>query len=59
MSGTESPTVVLAGGSGSLGTHLATDLAARGYHPVILTRRIDPVSRSRGRTRWTARTPIT
>ncbi|MGW9265774.1 epimerase [Gordonia terrae] len=44
MSGTESPTVVLAGGSGALGTHLATDLAARGHHPVILTRRIDPSS---------------
>ncbi|OCH82194.1 epimerase [Gordonia sp. UCD-TK1] len=44
MSGTEPLTVVLAGGSGSLGTHLATDLAARGHHPVILTRRIDPSS---------------
>ncbi|WP_238422098.1 epimerase [Gordonia sp. 'Campus'] len=39
-----SSTVILAGGSGALGTHLAHDLLSRGHHPIILTRRVDPSS---------------
>ncbi|MXP21296.1 DUF1731 domain-containing protein [Gordonia sp. HNM0687] len=37
-------TVVLAGGSGALGQHLAADLACRGHRPVILTRSVDSTS---------------
>lgn len=37
-------TVVIAGGSGALGQHLAADLACRGHRPVILTRSVDPAS---------------
>ncbi|MGC5246488.1 DUF1731 domain-containing protein [Gordonia sp. DT219] len=39
--GSEALTVVLAGGSGALGRHLGADLACRGQHPVVLTRRTD------------------
>lgn len=34
--------VVVAGGSGSLGQALATDLVCRGHDVVVLTRRVDP-----------------
>ncbi|MFT3662153.1 MAG: DUF1731 domain-containing protein [Gordonia sp. (in: high G+C Gram-positive bacteria)] len=52
----ESPlTVVIAGGSGALGTRLAADLAARGARPVILTRRVDPTS-SFEQVQWDGRT---
>lgn len=34
--------VVIAGGSGSLGTALAADLTNRGHEVVILTRTINP-----------------
>lgn len=47
--------VVLAGGSGALGTRLAHDLAARGHEPIILTRRIDPASPFRQEV-WDGRT---
>ncbi|MEE4025004.1 DUF1731 domain-containing protein [Gordonia sp. PKS22-38] len=36
--------VVIAGGSGALGRHLAADLACRGHRPVILTRSLDAAS---------------
>lgn len=35
-------TVVIAGGSGALGQHLAADLSCRGHRAVILTRSVDP-----------------
>ncbi|WP_280233502.1 DUF1731 domain-containing protein [Nocardia cyriacigeorgica] len=35
-------TVVIAGGSGALGRHIAADLVCRGQRVVILTRRLDP-----------------
>ena len=37
-------TVVIAGGSGALGQHLAADLTCRGHRPIILTRGVDPDS---------------
>lgn len=36
--------VVLAGGSGALGQHLAADLACRGHRPIILTRSVNSAS---------------
>ncbi|WP_454175599.1 NAD-dependent epimerase/dehydratase family protein [Gordonia sputi] len=34
-------TIVIAGGSGALGQHLAADLTCRGHQPIILTRGVD------------------
>lgn len=48
-------TVVLAGGSGALGRHLAADLTCRGHRPVILTRSIDPALPFE-QVRWDGRT---
>jgi uncharacterized protein (TIGR01777 family) len=53
--GADSLTVVLAGGSGALGRHLAADLVCRGHRPVVLTRTIDDTSPFR-QERWDART---
>ncbi|GAB48338.1 epimerase [Mobilicoccus pelagius] len=47
--------VVIAGGSGTLGTALADDLAQRGVEVVVLSRRPDPGARHR-QVAWDART---
>lgn len=47
--------VVLAGGSGALGRHLAADLVCRGIRPVILTRSVDPALTFK-QVRWDGRT---
>lgn len=47
-------TVVIAGGSGALGQHLAADLTCRGHRPIILTRGVEPDSPFE-QTRWDGR----
>jgi uncharacterized protein (TIGR01777 family) len=49
--------VVLAGGAGVLGRLLARTLAAKGYDPVILTRRPQGAAGTVRKAAWDARTP--